>query len=649
MNKPIEHIFATRSTVTIELPLGKNIRLLHPEQVLLKIGPAFHDLGAFCYSLRSSKARKPGQPREVVIGSLLKQRPKEILQLIKALSRLVEDDGKSLTTVRNYVHQLKLFLDWSDSNGLHDCLSGGEATRNAYRAWVTETRERYLRQEIGQRVHNDRLDFIRSLLEASTGLDALGRGIGKVKERWNPNGGTEPLAPHDFAHGVALNQALFDGLCDLVLEQRPFPYKLELPATLGWAENHLWLFPIHQWRLPPHQWGAKREKLGKQACWAYDYANGCLATPDAIAHRYAMGRYQSGRRADAKEAIKRAQARIDAANADAHDRYRIMLGIIAQKAFLFLFFCNTAANESVAREIETNGEVDASTSNQQFRSIKFRASGKALTLTVPATFMPFLRRFMELRRYLLQGKNFPYLFFTFGARNENPPTQIRYCTLASLYENQLRVLNPQLPRMLPRKLRASVADWYQRHHDVSVTAKVLQNTEQTAQKRYDAGSATNHREELSLFLTSVSESARRQRILAVKEVAADAPSLEEGGRCDSFGHPEALADNAPVKPDCRDSQGCLFCKHRVLVACEEDARKVASAAFVMEQMILGPLHETALRPLIAKCDEDLEKIANFRNCRAMVEQVRKEVFESGNLTPFFADKYQLFLELGVII
>ncbi|MDC7701655.1 hypothetical protein [Vogesella indigofera] len=648
MNKPIETIFTTRTTVTIVLPLGKNTHILRPEQVILKIGPLSHDLGAFCYSLRSSKARKPGQPREVVIGSFLKQRPKEILQLIKALSRLVEDDGKRLTTVLNYANQLRSFLDWADSIGLHDCLSGGDATRNAYRAWVAETRERYLRQEFGERVHNDRLDFICSLLEASTGLDALSRGVGKVKNRWNLDGGTEPLVPRDFAHGVALNQALFDGLCDLVLEPRAFPYKLELPAALGWAENHLWLFPNNRWCLPPHQWGAKREKSGNYTCWAYDYANGGLATIDEIQHRYAKFS-PSYQRATARAAINRAQARINAANADPLDRYRIMLGIIASKAFLFLFLCNTAANESVAREIETNGEVDASTSNQQFRSIKFRASSKVVTLTIPATFMPTLRRFMELRRYLLQGRDFPYLFFTLGVRNENPPKQIGYRPLVTLIESQLRAVDSQFPHMNIRKLRSSVADWYQRHHDMSITAKVLQNTEQTAQKCYDAGSDTDHREELSLFLTSVSESARRQRIIPVKAVEADAPLLEEGGHCDRFGHPEALADNAPVKPDCKDSQGCLFCKHRVLVACEEDARKVASAAFVMEQMILGPLHETALRPLIAKCDEDLEKIANFRNCRAMVEQVCKEVFESGNLTPFFADKYQFFLELGVII
>ncbi|MDK9704613.1 MAG: hypothetical protein OEL20_15875 [Sulfuritalea sp.] len=645
MNKPAEPIFSTRPTVTLELPLAKNTRILHPEQVILKIGVVSNDLGAFCYALRSHERRKHGQPREVVFGSFIKQRPSQILQLIKALSRLVTDDGKRMATAIAYAQRLKSFLDWADANGLHHCLSGGDATRHAYLAWAEDTRERYLRQEIGEESHNQRLNVIRELLEATTDLEDLHHGTRRVKTCWNLNGGTDPLSQHDFAHAVAINQTLFDGLCDLVLEQRPFPYKLVLPATLGWAENHLWLFPTQLWRLPPHRWGAERENR-TNTCWAYDYATGRLATPGEIAHRYAMGRFPSNQRKVAQKLIARAQARINAANADARDRVRIMLGMFAHNAFLFLFFCNTGANESVAQKVETDGEIDAATLNQRYRSIKFRAGGKPITLIMPASFMSSLRRFMELRRYLLGARAFPYLFFTLGYNNAKPPRQIGSGSLYSLYKSLLRTIDPQLPRMGSRKLRASVADWYQRHHDASVTAKVLQNSEQTAQKHYDAGSATDHRGELSLFLNSVSESAKRQRIIPIK--AADTRPLEEGGCCDSFGHPEALADHVPVKPNCKDSQGCLFCAHRVLVACEEDARKVSSAAFVMEQVILGPKHEEALRPLIAKCDEDLEKIAAFGNCRAMVERMRMDVFENGNLTAFFADKYQLFLELGVI-
>lgn len=646
MNKPAQLIFTIRPMVILELPLVKNTRILHPEQVILKIGDKYHDLGALCYAIRSDKHRKRCQQREVVIGSFLKQRPKQVLQLIKALSRLLTDGGMRLSTVQTYVSGgLKLFLDWADANGLNDCLSGGTATRNAFEGWAKENFERYRRQEFGEKTLHHRNYYVRDLLEATTGLEGLHRGIRTVKISSNPNGGTNPLAPHDFAHGAALNHALFDGLCDLVLEQQPFPYKLVLPVNLCWEENHLWLFPTHRWRLPPHQWGAEREKSGSP-CWAYDYADGRLSTPDEISHHYAIWKYPSERHKIAKRLIADAQRRIKEANDDSRDYMRIMLGMIAHNAFLFLFFCNTGANESVVREIETNGEIDATTLNQQFRSIKYRADGKPITIAVPATFMPSLRRFMELRRYLLDTEFFPYLFFTLGIKNAKPPGQFGAGALESLFNNVLRTIDPQLPRMGSRKLRASVADWYQRHHDASVTAKVLQNPERTVQKNYDAGSPTDHRDEMSLYLNSVSESAKRQRVAENK--MADTRQLEEGGCCDRFGHPEALADGVPVKPDCKTAQGCLFCVHRVLIASEEDARKVASAAFVMEQVILGPKHEEALRPLILKCDNDLKKIADFGSSRMMVERVRKDVFQHGNLTPFFADKFQLFLELGVI-
>lgn len=646
MNNPIEQIFVTRPTIVLELPLTKHVRILHPEQVILKIGQSYCDLGAFCYSIRSRHRKENRKPRDVVLDSLIKQRPRQILQLIKALSSLLTDSGRRIATVRSYETYFKSFLDWADANGFHDCLAGGEATRCAYIAWVKENEECYRRADFGEVSYNNRIG-VSELLQTVSGLGELTLGIRKIKRRRNPDRATEPLSSHDFAHAVALNQALFDGLCNLVLEHRPFPYKLILPATLGWEQNYLWLFPTHMWRLPPHKWGLEREKLSN-TCWPYNYAEGRLAVPEEIAHRYAQ-KWPNVRLKYAKFCIENAKARINSANDSKRDWVRRMLGMIAHNAFLFLFFCNTGANESVARGIETDGQIDPTTLNQKYRSIKFRAGGKMTTLVVPVTFMPALRRFLALRKYLLDDSDFPYLFFTMGKRTkEQSPGQIGSGALESLYTNVLRFIDPELPRMASRKLRATVADWYQRHHDVSVAAKVLQNSERTVQIHYDAGSVTDHHEELSLFLNSVSESAKQQRVIS-RATWGDNGLLEGGGGCNNFGHPEALTDDVPVKPDCKDSQGCLFCVHRVLVACEQDARKVASAAFVMEQIILGPKHEEALRPLIAKCEQDLERIASFENCRSMVENVRIDVFEKGNLTPFFTDKYHLFLELGVIV
>jgi hypothetical protein len=505
MNKPAEPIFTTRPTVILELPLVKKARILHPEQVILKIGFHYKDVGAFCYALRSNNRRKHRKSREVVLGSFLKHRPQQILLVIKALSRLVSDGGKRVATIGSFIEAFKAFLDWADADGLHHCLSGGDATRNAYFAWIENTKELYRKQAFGEDEHNKRITCICEILETITALEELGRIAKKVKVRRAPPMATEPLSPHDFTHAVALNQALFDGLCDLVLLERPFPYKLLMPATLGWAENHLWLFPAQVWRLPPHQWGNERERL-TNTHWAYDYAEGRLATHDEIEHHYSIGQYPSESRKIARKLIARAQRRINAANDDSRDPKRIMLGMVAHNAFLFLFFANTGANESVVQEIETDGEVEPSSLNQQFRSIKFRADSKQITLKVPALFMPSLRRFMELRRYLLNGESFPYMFFTMGINNANYPTQSGPSTLISLYA-VLRSIDPELPRIGPRKIRASVADWYQRHHDASVTAKVLQNSERTVQKHYEAGSAIHHHDELSLFLISVSETA----------------------------------------------------------------------------------------------------------------------------------------------
>lgn len=648
MSKTNELIFISRPIVTIELPLTPHARILRPEQIIIRIAEGYEDIGALCYSLRSDKARKPRQPREVVVDSIIKQRPKQILKTIKALSSLRTDGGKSESTVRHYAKIFITFIDWADANGLRNCLDGGGATLQAFRAWSHETKERYRRQEFGEALHNCRLTYVCELLEATTGLQNLMQGMRKLSKESHPNGGTEPLALHDFGHAVAINQCLFDSLCDLVLEQRPFPYKLELPNSLGWPENHLWLFPTNLWRLPPYlRSDAIRGATGPAGYWAYDYSNGRLANVDEILHRY-RAKDASVRISQARKSIRKAQQQIDKANADSVNTWRMSLGMHAQRAFLFLFICNTGCNDQLARDLETDGKtIDAAVKNQKFRALKWRASGKEVELVTPAAFMTRLRRFMELRRYLLQGRTTPYLFFTCGNRNANPPAKMFSHELSNYYR-YLKEIDPQLPRLGSRALRATVDDYYHRYHGNVVAAAVMGHNLETGLRNYGRGSAKDHHDQMTHFMNSVAESARRQRVIPVAAITKDSPPLEEGGRCDDFGHPEALADLVPIRPDCKDAQGCLFCRNRVLIANEGDARKVASAAYVMEQLILGPKHEEALRPLISKCDEDLNNIAAFPNCRDMVEKVKRDVYENEQLTPFWADKYHLFLELGIV-
>lgn len=650
MSKAGEPIFSSRTTVTIELPLTPHARIQHPEKIIIRIAEGYQDIGALCYALRSDKARKRRQPREVVLSSLIEQRPGKILQIIKVLSSLRVDSGKSQETIYQYSHLFILFMDWADANGLSNCLDGGDATSQAFQAWSNETKERYRRQEFGEAHHNRRLTYICEVLEAATGLQNLMQGIRKLTRKYNQNCGTKPLALQDFGHAVAINQGLFDGLCDLVLEQRPFPYKLELPNSLGWVESHLWLFPTSLWRLPPHrQSDTVRAATGRKGFWVYDYSNGRLATIDEIVHRY-KAKEIARRTTHARRSIRNAQQLIDKGNADRFNKWRINLGMCAQRAFLFLFLCNTGSNDQLARDLETDGKtIDAAVKNQRFRALKWRANGKEVELVAPAAFMARLRRFMELRRYLLQGRNTPYLFFNLGSQNGNQPGRMVSDELEVHYRHLLKEIAPELPRLGARALRATVDDYYLRFHGDVIAAAVMGHSPETELRNYGRGSANDHHHQMTLFMAAVAESARRQRVIPDTAMTTVSPPLEGGGRCEDFGRPEALADRIPIRPDCKDAQGCLFCRNRVLVANEADARKVASAAYVMEQLILGPKHEEALRPLIEKCDEDLIKIAAFPGCRDLVEKTRRDVYENEQLTPFWADKYHLFLELGIIL
>ena len=640
MTEQLPIVFSERPVITLELPLPANTRLLNPDQVMLKIGNHVHDVGAFCYTLRSDRSRKVGKPREVVFSSFRKERVNQIKNAIRVFSSFLSDAGERTTTVDNRVTDFKQFMDWADANGCLYCLAGDDATRNAYRLYVEDVEDRFRRHKFESTTAFLLQTKVLTVLEALTGLSDLSKGIRFIKNTSATHGGTEPAAQHDFAHVLALNYSMFQGLTDLVLDQQPFPFKLVMPKSLGWTSDFLWVFPTPMWILPPHQWGEARKTLN-MASWAYNYEQGGLATVDEIWYHYSGSDCQ--KRTNARVTIASAAKSIEVANSNKRNHYRRILAMSAHNAFYFLFLAHTGANAAVVRDIETDGNMEESNSNPGYRSLKWRAQGKEISVVVPLAFMPSLRRYMELRKYLLNGKTFPYLFVGLGGGKRSEPNQLSASMPSTHYRSLVRI-DPQLPRMGVQKIRATVSNYYKRKHDAAIEAAVLQHKDTTSEKNYNAGTEADHHHELSLLMSKIAERARQQ--IVAKGTDLTGRPLEDGGVCPSYGQPEALSSDMLVKPNCKT--GCLFCAKRVLIAEEGDARKVASAAFLMQQLIMGPMSEAEFLPQIVKCDEDLAKIRAFEGCADMVDRVKTDVYENGNLTPYFADKFQLFLSLGVL-
>lgn len=638
MNSSSIHIFSPREATILDLPLVANAELSHPQNTMIRVAGRIHDIGSYCYALRSPAMRKPKAACDVVLTSFMKERVSQVKALIKALAKLLTDGGLRERSIDGHCSALRDFLTWTDSHGHTDCLAGGDATRSAYGAYVQSVEDRYRRHEIGCTYGFHRQKHVRTVLESLTGQDDLGKGIRMIRNSDKASRVTEPASAQDFARALSLNDAMFRGLSDLVLDSKPFPYQLLLPECLGWQKSYLWLFPAPRWFKHPASNTASTEMNR-----LYDYENGCLASEDDIWLRY-QGKTEDEKRWWARFQLAQTNANVARANSDIRGYYRLMMASIAHDAFFFLFLANTGGNQQTVIDIETDGLLSETAVNQGYRSIKWRASGKVVNLVVPMAFMASLRRFMELRRYLLNGTDCPYLFINRGKTRSAMPSKVDATTIHKMY-TLLRRIDPGLPLIAAKKIRATVSDYYQREHDVAVTAAVLQNSEATALKNYNAGSATDHQVEMSLVLKKIAAKAQTH-VVRQSAVPADCRPLEEGGVCPAHSNPESLSACAPVAPNCKT--GCLFCANRLLVAGEDDTRKVASAAFLMERLVVGPQSEAEYRPQIVKCDEDLAALRAFDGCAGMVDRVKADVYENGNLTPYFADKYQLFLNLGVL-
>ena len=94
MTKSHPRIFSEREVVILDLPLAENTRILKPEKTMVMVNGHVHDVGAYCYLVRSDKARSVRMPRPVVLNTLQKERGLAIRQLISAASMQIIDGGK---------------------------------------------------------------------------------------------------------------------------------------------------------------------------------------------------------------------------------------------------------------------------------------------------------------------------------------------------------------------------------------------------------------------------------------------------------------------------------------------------------------------------------------------------------------------------
>ncbi|WP_145987310.1 hypothetical protein [Cupriavidus taiwanensis] len=601
------------------------------------------DVGALCY-LRRSNARRKGRnngrvtSRQVDPSSFDTDRAQQIAKLIAYFSELITDGGYRMGTVHGDVAAMIRFMDWADATGHSHALGGGEHAYAAFRAYVWYLRDRVSRHEIVLPTAAKTQWEIHRLLAGFTGLHDLHRGVNMLDFGAALNS-TEPPPENDVAKVGSLCEALFRGFAGLVLDDGKYPLKLAMPKYLDWPDDHLWVFPVRRWCLPPYQWENRHEL--PLPFWAYDYQRGRLVQAEEIRQHY-RDMYT------ARWMVRNARAVLEEANGNPRHSHRFKSAMVAHNAFMMLFLGQTGMNFSVARALKWSKDYIIGQEQQGFREIKWRAGGKRYSAVVRMNFLPSFKRYIDLRAYLLGDQECDSLFLSFGANRTAAPSSMDAAAMDSIY-GTLAMLDPDIKMLGARKLRAAKQDFHIRNGEPATSAQVMGHSEATALQHYSAGSQTAQYREVSGFFDKLQQAAAtRTTILQPGETIPNGV-VGHVGTCAAFNDPHAVAEVTPVKPDCRQLEGCLFCdKHRVHPD-EQDTRKLASCAYVLRHATYVPGAEAFFKPVLDRIQSLLDDIGALAGKAEMVTRIVVEVEQDGELNDYWAAKLALLNDLELAL
>ena len=631
-----------RKVKVYDLPLDPNIRILRPEQVILRFSHGMTvDIGSLCYLVRQpalkpylGAKRHSNEGRLVQINSISEQRVKDIRLVISFISNYIIVNGKRAETIRDMVSRFVAFMFWVDQNKFYDVLSKHESTKKSLFLYIQYLKERVLRNEItinsAARQQNTVIHFLEAFLED----EELSKGLTLLRINNKLKVSTQPPNENEEAKILTLCEHIFDGLSSLVLDNKKYPYKLAVPSYLNFEDNKLWVFPAESWFIHPENSQEKRN-----SCLAYNYLLGTMNTLEEIEN---LRLRNKGKLKYNTIILNDAIHNINAANNEFHHSQRKHVGTIALNAFIILFLAQTGMSWAQLIQLKWHDDFQITSSHQLFRTIKWRANRKECSFELPVGFMTRFKKFLALRKYILNNNSFDLLFFNLGERGLSHPKQMKSIGLNNIYSTLQRI-DLNLEKIQSREWRAAKSDWLIRKTDVSTTALVLQNTEKTVLSSYISGSESKHWEEMSDFFNNVSG------IISENKKGHDKLLQGAIGQCSSYGEPSLISKKLPIKPDCVEPEGCLFCdKYRIHVD-EIDIRKLLSCRYCIEKTayLIGSIEDQNLtvKPIIDRINSILSDLKKYN--LTLVERISSEV-EEGELDTYWARKLEMFIELDLI-
>ena len=623
-----------------------NQDFLYPENVCIKNeneGYSPIDIGSLAYIDRDTKIKRNvkglSEHERVLLvdmDSLYVSRRK---LLIKVFDHFY-NSAQAFASVKKISRDFKGILNWCDSNGHSDVFDTPVAAKKAYTIYVDYLNHRISIGGFSPITANGMQRSFISLLNIYFGEgESINIISGVPVIRFKKTQIDVPTS-EDFNEFFRASLFLARGFKELVVENKPFPYLLKMP------EYECYIFTSKE--------AAYVTPYINNRWSTYNYEEGRLSTLEEFA---ALQKSKS--KNTMLRDLERSKISLDMANYNERCDARLRYASLSLQAYTQVFMMMTAANASDIMNFEYSEEFEYSRDifKNDFRNIKLRAGGREVRYALGGKEgYEVFQEYLELRRWILNGRSFDYLFFTMeliGGYTEVTKKLTGHDSKRFYKRIKGRFIRSDLPNMPTTRIRKYKSlVLHEMGQDIDVIAASLNHTVKTNSKDYSETSPDRQKSELSTFW----EATKKARAL-IKIKQFDGGSVPIAvGHCDDKGNPSAASgiDSVPIQPNCKTQYGCLYCEHYCCHADEQDIHKLFSILYVIEELRefgVDISHtESLFKELVLRIRFILDKIKSISvHAQSLVSTIEKLVFDKGELTVFWENRLSRYEDMGVVV
>ena len=612
-----------KTSITIDKSFNQSLEHLDHTKIVIN----FHRRNHYINSLFYEKVMVVGAK---VFGDVINENRKQLIaNLINSIHLDLTQSSIRESKLSYDLSRFIQFIRWCDLNNLHSCLDNDIQCIDAFKSYVDYHWERVSARKYKAATTISVLRSIKRILRLIIHSDNQ-NSLPLLDYSYQRQISTIPPDDKTVGENIQLLLSLFNGICDFLLENKDYPYKLQVPSFLNVENDCFWLFPTRAWcQTDLSSNGTSNQSVNK----GYNFSKGRVVTHEELIKRGELDKK------DRDRIIKVAKQSIARFNKINHSYQKRDLAITAMSSFVFLFIANTGINPTQLLNITWHDEYSVEKESMDFKIIKHRANNKIVHFRISSNFLPVLKRYLELRKYFLESELSQFLIPSFNSLYSN---HLDLNSISAKIKNLLGKIGYCSKLITPREWRNLKSEWLITNADPYVASKLLQNTEDTISKHYSSGSFTHQTEELGNYLEQLSKA----KYITDKNYLQ---STSVGG-CSQPNTPIQLSENTLIKPNCKQPEGCLFCLNYLIHADKKDLHKILSCKYSIEhtQHLSKTIDQWHLiyDPVISRIDEIVSQIERINPI--LVEQVKTQVYIEQNLDSYWLHKLSMLYQIGDI-